>query len=64
MMPFEAVELINKFPKNRRVPKQIYDLIQNSTGQTKKEFEQLIEGLYVLALEDEDFDLLNKYFGE
>ena len=63
-MPFEAVELINKFPKNRRVPKQIYDLIQNSTGQTKKEFEQLIEGLYVLALEDEDFDLLNKYFGE
>tara|TARA_R100001440_G_scaffold28492_1_gene46129 strand:+ start:4818 stop:5009 length:192 start_codon:yes stop_codon:yes gene_type:complete len=62
MMPFEAAELINKFPKNRRVPKQIYDLIQNSTGQTKKEFEQLIEGLYVLALEDEDFDLLNKYF--
>tara|TARA_Y100001937_G_C7046044_1_gene296874 strand:- start:115 stop:306 length:192 start_codon:yes stop_codon:yes gene_type:complete len=63
MMPFEAVELINKFPKNRRVPKQIYDLIQNSTGQTKKEFEQLVEGLYVLALEDDDFDLLNKYFG-
>ncbi len=62
-MPFEAVELINKFPKNRRVPKQIYDLIQNSTGQTKKEFEQLVEGLYVLALEDDDFDLLNKYFG-
>tara|TARA_R100000995_G_C3459046_1_gene112120 strand:+ start:786 stop:977 length:192 start_codon:yes stop_codon:yes gene_type:complete len=63
MMLFEAAELLQKFPKNRRVPKQIYDLIQNSSGQEKKNFERLIEGLYVLAIEDEDFDLLNKYFG-
>ncbi len=62
-MLFEAAELLQKFPKNRRVPKQIYDLIQNSSGQEKKNFERLIEGLYVLAIEDEDFDLLNKYFG-
>ena len=62
-MLFEAAELIQKVPKNRRVPKQIYDLIQNSSGQEKKNFERLIEGLYVLAIEDEDFDLLNKYFG-
>ena len=62
-MLFEAAELLQKFPKNRRVPKQIYDLIQNSSGQEKKNFERLIEGLYVLAKEDEDFDLLNKYFG-
>ena len=62
-MLFEAAELLQKFPKNRRVPKQIYDLIQNSSGQTKKEFSQLIEGLYILAIEDEDFDLLNQYFG-
>ena len=62
-MLFEAAELLQKFPKNRRVPKQIYDLIQNSSGQEKKDFERLIEGLYVLAIEDEDFDLLNKYFG-
>ena len=63
MMPFEAAELINKFPKNKSVPKKIYDLIQSSSGQTKKEFQQLVEGLYILALEDEDFDILNKYFG-
>ena len=62
-MLFEAAELLQKFPKNRRVPKQIYDLIQNSSGQEKKNFERLIEGLYVLAIEDEDFDILNKYFG-
>ena len=62
-MLFEAAELLQKFPKNRRVPKQIYDLIQNSSGLEKKNFERLIEGLYVLAIEDEDFDLLNKYFG-
>ena len=63
MMLFEAAELINKFPKNKRVPKQIYDQIQKSTGQEKKDFQRLIEGLYVLAIEDEDFDILNKYFG-
>ena len=28
MMLFEAAELINKFPKNKRLPKQIYDAIQ------------------------------------
>ena len=63
MMPFEAAELINKFPKNKSVPKKIYELIQSSSGQTQKEFQQLIEGLYILAIEDEDFDLLNQYFG-
>ena len=62
-MLFEAAELINKFPKNKRVPKQIYDAIQKSSGQEKKDFQRLIEGLYVLAKEDEDFDILNKYFG-
>ena len=49
--------------KNKRVPKQIYDQIQKSSGQEKKDFQRLIEGLYVLAIEDEDFDILNKYFG-
>tara|TARA_R100000388_G_C7200204_1_gene138109 strand:+ start:669 stop:860 length:192 start_codon:yes stop_codon:yes gene_type:complete len=63
MMPFEAAELINKFPKNKSIPKKIYDLIESSSGQRKKEFQQLIEGLYILAIEDEDFDLLNQYFG-
>ena len=62
-MLFEAAELINKFPKNKSVPKQIYDQIQKSSGQEKKDFQRLIEGLYVLAIEDEDFDILNKYFG-
>ena len=33
------------------------------TEQEKKDFERLVEGLYVLAIEDEDFDILNKYFG-
>ena len=62
-MLFEAAELINKFPKNKRVPKQIYDAIQRSSGREKKDFQRLVEGLYVLAIEDEDFDILNKYFG-
>jgi len=63
MMLFEAAELINKFPKDRTVPKQIYDQIQASTGREKRDFQRLIEGLYILAIENEDFELLNKYFG-
>ena len=31
--------------------------------QIKKKFENIIEGMYVTAVQDEDFELLNKYFG-
>tara|TARA_R100001443_G_scaffold29544_2_gene42757 strand:- start:1544 stop:1735 length:192 start_codon:yes stop_codon:yes gene_type:complete len=63
MTPFEALELSRKFPKNRTVPKRIYDALQKTRGDNRKKFEQIVEGLYVDAKEDEDFDLLNKYFG-
>jgi len=62
MTPFEALELSRKFPKNRTVPKRIYDALQKTRGDNRKKFEQIVEGLYVDAKEDEDFDLLNKYF--
>ena len=63
MTPFEALELSRKFPKNRTVPKRIYDALQKTRGDTRKKFEQIVEGLYVDAKEDEDFDILNKYYG-
>jgi|TARA_R100000988_G_C3956702_1_gene143955 hypothetical protein len=63
MTPFEALELSRKFPKNRTVPKRIYDALQKTRGDNRKKFEQIVEGLYVDAKEDEDFDILNKYFG-
>ena len=63
MTPFEALELSRKFPKNRTVPKRIYDALQKTRGDTRKKFEQIVEGLYVDAKEDEDFDILYKYFG-
>ena len=63
MTPFEALELSRKFPKNRSVVKRIYDALQKTRGSNRKKFEQIVEGLYVDAKEDEDFDILNKYFG-
>ena len=63
MTPFEALELSRKFPKNRSVVKRIYDALQKTRGSNRKKFEQIVEGLYVTAIDDEDFDILNKYFG-
>ncbi len=64
MTPTEALELSKKFPKNKSVPKLIYDALQQATEDNKKKFEMIIEGLYIDAKADEDFELLFKYFGE
>ena len=63
MTPFEALELSEQFPKNKTVPKRIYDAFKEATATNKKKFENIIEGMYVTAVQDEDFELLNKYFG-
>ena len=63
MTPTEALELSKKFPKNKSVPKRISDALQQATEGDKKKFGMIIEGLYIDALDDEDFELLNKYFG-
>ena len=63
MTPFESLVLSRKFPKNRSVVKRIYDALQKTRGANRKKFEQIVEGLYVTAIDDEDFDILNKYFG-
>ena len=63
MDPYEAMELSRKFPKNKSVPKRIYDAMQQANEDDKKKFEMIIEGLYVTAIDNEDFEVLNKYFG-
>ncbi len=63
MTPTEALELSKKFPKNKSVPKRIYDALQQANEVDKKKFGMIIEGLYITALDDEDFELLSKYFG-
>lgn len=64
MTPSEALELSKEFPKNRSVPKRISTALKETRGDSRKKFEMIIEGLYLDAKADEDFDLLNKYFGE
>ena len=64
MTPTVALELSKEFPKNKSVPKLIYDALQQATEDNKKKFEMIIEGLYIDAMADEDFQLLFKYFGE
>ena len=56
MDPYEAMELSRKFPKNKSVPKRIYDAMQQANEVDKKKFGMIIEGLYITALDDEDFD--------
>ena len=63
MTPYEAMELSRKFPKNKSVPKRIYDAMQQANEDDKKKFEMIIEGLYIDAIDNEDFEVLNKYFG-
>ena len=62
MTPEEALELSTKFPKNRTVPKRIFDAMQKTRGDERKKYEMIIEGLYTDAIDIEDFKLLNKYF--
>ena len=62
MNSYEAMELSRKFPKNKSVPKRIYDAMQQANEDDKKKFGMIIEGLYVTAIDDEDFEVLNKYF--
>tara|TARA_Y100001938_G_C7808085_1_gene290475 strand:- start:28 stop:222 length:195 start_codon:yes stop_codon:yes gene_type:complete len=64
MTPSEALELSKEFPKNRTVPKRISTALKETRGDNRKKFEMIIEGLYLDAKADEDFDLLDKYFGE
>ena len=64
MTPDEALELSTKFPKNRTVPKRIFDAKQKTKGDERKKYEMIIEGLYIDARDIEDFKLLNKYFDE
>jgi len=64
MTPSEALELSKEFPKNRTVPKRISTALKETRGDNRKKFEMIIEGLYLDAKADEDFILLNKYFGE
>jgi len=63
MTPYEAMELSRKFPKNKSVPKRIFYAMQQANEDDKKKFGMIIEGLYVTAIDDEDFEVLNKYFG-
>ena len=54
MTPTEALELSKKFPKNKSVPKRIYDALQQANEVDKKKFGMIIEGLYITALDDEE----------
>tara|TARA_B100001093_G_scaffold199618_1_gene191775 strand:+ start:8883 stop:9077 length:195 start_codon:yes stop_codon:yes gene_type:complete len=64
MTPTEALILSREFPKNRTVPKRIFESMEKARGDNRKKFEQIVEGLFIDCKADEDFILLNKYFGE
>ena len=64
MTPVEALQLSKEFPKNRTVPKRIYQSMIKTRGDTRKKFEMIVEGLYIDCKADSDFELIDKYFGD
>ena len=61
MTPAEVLQLSQKFPKNKSVPKLIYRALKQIIGEDRKHFEEIVEGLYIDPV-SHDFDLPKKYF--
>ena len=62
MTPAEVLQLSKKFPKNKSVPKLISRAMKQIIGEDRKHFEEIIEGLYLDPVSDDDFDLPKKIF--
>ena len=63
MTASEALILSRKFPKDKSIPRKIYVAMEEAKGEEKKKFGQIIEGLYIDCRSDEDYDLIDKFFG-
>tara|TARA_R100000742_G_C4194892_1_gene25813 strand:- start:41 stop:238 length:198 start_codon:yes stop_codon:yes gene_type:complete len=63
MTASEALILSRGFPKDKNVPKQIFIAMEQAEGEEKKKFGQIIEGLYIDCKSDEDYDLIDRFFG-
>ena len=58
----EAVELTNRFPRDRTVPGKLARAIEESTGKEKELLGELVEGLIISCKNFSDYDLVYKYF--
>ena len=58
----EAVELTNRFPRDRTVPGKLAKAIEESTGKEKELLGELVEGLIISCKNFSDYDLVYKYF--
>ena len=63
MTASEALILSRKFPKDKSIPRKIYAAMEEAKGEEKKKFGQIIEGLYIDCRSEEDYDLIDKFFG-
>ena len=58
----EAVELTNRFPRDRTVPGKLAKAIEEATGKEKELLGELVEGLIIGCKNFSDYDLVYKYF--
>ena len=58
----EAVELTNRFPRDRTVPGKLAKAIEESTGKEKELLGELVEGLIISCKNFSDYNLVYKYF--
>ena len=62
MTPAEVLQLSKKLPKNKSVSKLISRAMKQIIGEDRKHFEEIVEGLYIDSVSDDDFDLPKKIF--
>tara|TARA_B100000214_G_C23911166_1_gene601373 strand:- start:48 stop:242 length:195 start_codon:yes stop_codon:yes gene_type:complete len=59
-----VIELIGQFPTNRNIPRLIRKELDKASGLERINIERSVEALHVAANTDEDFELIEKYFGD
>lgn len=59
----DAVELVQKWPADRSVPRKLKEAIATAKGKDKAFMPQLVEALMVSSSSKADFELIDLYFG-
>ena len=63
MTPWEAVQMVGKWPADRTIPRRLSQAAKDAKGEERAQILSLVEALMAAADSAADIDLVNKYFG-
>lgn len=58
----DAVELVQRWPEDRSVPRKLAAMIDQAKGRERKFMGLLVEALTTAAASEDDYKLIDKYF--